>query len=139
MDTPCKGKKFGHNFPVTGGYCLNCGISQKELSKEPRLKKLKEVLGPPFKPVRGIHSEIHALAKDISEYCKEPKKFALYLGVIKRIGKDRAYQIFSEIKQSKKIKYPAKLFMYLSKNKKSPQRRTLKAASRRGAGTKNKN
>lgn len=71
------------------------------------------------KPVRGMHSEIHALAKDISEYCGEPKKFALYLGIIKRIGKNRAYQIFSEIKQSKNIKSSAKLFMFLSKSKKS--------------------
>lgn len=107
MNAVCKGKKFGHNFPVAGGHCLNCGISQKELSEELKPKKL-----------RGIHSEIHALAKDISEYCKEPKKFALYLGIIKRIGKNRTYQIFSEIKQSKTIKSPAKIFMYLSKNKK---------------------
>jgi len=70
-----------------------------------------------LKPIRGMHSEIHAIAKDISEYCKEPKKFALYLGVIKRIGKNRAYRIFSEIKHSKDIKSRAKLFMYLSKNK----------------------
>jgi hypothetical protein len=76
---------------------------------------IKEALKSQLKPVRGIHSEIHALAKDISEYCREPKKFALYLGIIKRIGKNRAYQIFSEIKQSKDIKSPAKLFMYLSK------------------------
>lgn len=71
----------------------------------------------PIKPTRGIYSEIHAIAKDISEYCKEPKKFALYLGVIKRIGKNRAYQILSEMKQSKDIESRAKLFMYLSKNK----------------------
>jgi len=73
-----------------------------------------------LKPVRGIHSEIHALAKDISEYCGEPKKFALYLGVIKRIGKNRAYQIFSEIKLAKNIKSRAKMFMYLSKGKHAP-------------------
>jgi len=79
----------------------------------------KESIKSRFKPVRGMHSEIHALAKDISEYCGEPKKFALYLGVIKRIGKDRAYQIFSEIKQSKNIKSSAKLFMFLSKSKKN--------------------
>ncbi len=79
-------------------------------------KKIKEILESAFQPMRGIHSEIHALAKDISEYCKEPKKFALYLGIIKRIGKDRAYQIFSETKQSKNIKSPAKIFMFLSKN-----------------------
>lgn len=91
------------------------------MNEESGFKKLKEVLEPSFKPTRGIHSEIHALAKDISEYCKEPKKFALYLGVIKRIGKDRAYQIFSEIKQSKNVKSPAKLFMFLSRTKKSPE------------------
>ena len=80
-------------------------------------KKLKEVLEAPLKPVKGMHSELHALAKDISEYCKEPKKFALYLGVIKRTGKDRTYQIFSEIKHSKNVKSSAKLFMFLSKTK----------------------
>lgn len=80
-------------------------------------KKLGEALKSQIKPARGIHSEIHALAKDISEYCKEPKKFALYLGIIKRIGKNRAYQIFSEIKQLKTIKSPGKMFLYLSKNK----------------------
>jgi len=79
-----------------------------------------------FKPVRGIHSEIHALAKDISEYCGEPEKFALYLGIIKRIGKDRAYRIFSEIKQSKDIESKAKIFMYMSSQKyesKNPTRK----------------
>ena len=80
----------------------------------------KESIKSRFKPVRGMHSEIHALTKDISEYCGEPKKFALYLGIIKRIGKNRAYQIFSEIKQSKNIKSSARLFMFLSKTKKSP-------------------
>ena len=119
MDAPCKGKKFGHNFPIVGGPCLNCGINQKELSKGPKPKKLKEALDQMPEPAKGIHSEIHALAKDISEYCKEPKKFALYLGIIKRIGKNRAYQIFSEIKQSKIIKSRAKIFMYLSKDKKT--------------------
>jgi len=88
------------------------------MQKESDFKKLKEVVGPLSKSVRGIHSEIHAMAKDISEYCEEPKKFALYLGIIKRIGKDRAYKIFSEIKQLRKIKSPAKLFMFLSRNKK---------------------
>ncbi|HOZ16561.1 MAG TPA: hypothetical protein PLF70_01530 [Candidatus Portnoybacteria bacterium] len=76
------------------------------------------------KPIHGIHSEIHAIAKDISEYCNEPKKFALYLGVIKRIGKNRAYQIFSEMKQLKDIESRAKLFMYLSKDKKDKKNET---------------
>jgi len=70
-----------------------------------------------------IHSEEHLLAKDISEYCGEPKKFAMYLGVIKRIGKQRSYEIFSEIKNSRiKPKTPGKLFMY-----KSAKSRTVKS------------
>jgi len=118
MDAPCKGKKFGHNFPVVGGTCLYCGISQNELSKKFKPKKLKDALKKPPDPARGIHSAIHALAKDISEFCNEPKKFALYLGIIKRIGKNRAHQIFAEMKQSKTIKSRAKIFMYLSRDKK---------------------
>lgn len=68
-------------------------------------------------PARGIHSEKHALAKEISEYCSEPKKFAMYLGVIKNIGLPRAYKIFAEIRQSKNIKDRGKLFLYLSSYK----------------------
>ncbi len=69
-----------------------------------------------IKPLKGIHSEMHLLAKDISEYCREPKKFAMYLGVIKRIGLHHAYKIFSEIKQQElKAKHPGKLFMFKSK------------------------
>jgi hypothetical protein len=45
-----------------------------------------------------IHSEEHLIADDISKYCGEPKRFNLYLGIILRIGKHRAYQIFSELK-----------------------------------------
>ncbi len=87
------------------------------MKKEFGPKNIKKILksAPNLKPMKGIHSEIHALAKEISEYCNEPKKFALYLGIIKRIGKKRAYQIFSQIKRSKDIKTPAKLFMFLSK------------------------
>lgn len=65
-------------------------------------------------PERGIHSEMHALAKEISETFGEPKKFAMYLGVIKNIGLKNAYQIFSKIKHSKNVKTPGKLFIYES-------------------------
>ncbi len=78
----------------------------------------------PKKPERGIYSEMHALAKDVSEYFGEPKKFAMYLGIIKNIGLRRAYQIFAEIKETAKgkgrnIKTPGKLFVYMSAYKKS--------------------
>jgi hypothetical protein len=88
------------------------------MHKESGFRKINEIVGSLPVPARGMHSGIHLLAKDISEYCNEPKKFALYLGIIKRIGENRAYQIFSEIKQSKNVKTPGKLFMFLSKAKK---------------------
>lgn len=108
-DVPCYGKKLGHNFKVDGGYCSQCGIGQDELSKQ--FQKIEYFVK---KPERGIHSEAHALAKEISEYCGEPKKFAMYLGIIKNVGLPRAYRIFAELKQAKEIKTPGKLFLYLS-------------------------
>lgn len=69
------------------------------------------------KPERGIHGPMHALAKEISEYCGEPKEFAMYLGVIKNIGLTKAYRIFSEMKQSPNVTTRGKLFLYKSKYK----------------------
>jgi hypothetical protein len=130
MDASCKGKKFGHNFAFVGGPCLNCGINQSKLSKEFKPKKINETIKKPSDPAKGIHSAIHALAKDISEYCEEPKKFALYLGIIKRIGREKAYQIFSEIKQLKTIDSRAKIFMYLSRNKENKNDSTNRKRSK---------
>ena len=84
---------------------ISSGLAK--ISKE--LSKIKEK-----KPERGIHSQMHALAKEISETFGEPKKFAMYLGIIKNIGLKRAYQTFSKIKQSKNVKTPGKLFVYES-------------------------
>jgi len=75
-------------------------------------KELGEIKGK--KPERGIHSQMHALAKEISETFGEPKKFAMYLGIVKNIGLRRAYQLFSKIKQSKNVKTPGRLFVYES-------------------------
>jgi len=63
---------------------------------------------------KNIHSEIHYWADVISSHFGERKKFAMYLGVIRRIGVDRAKQIFAEIKQSN-VKSPGKLFVWKSK------------------------
>ncbi len=60
---------------------------------------------------KNIHSQIHWLADEVSNFFKEPKKFAMYLGVIKRVGFGKAYQAFQEIKQSN-AKEPQKLFMW---------------------------
>ena len=77
-------------------------------------------------PARGMHSEMHALAKEISEYCGEPKKFAMYLGVIKNLGLRKAYATFAEIKQSKSVKDRGKLFLYLSSSKKPKNNKNKK-------------
>src|SRR3989338_5547285 len=109
----CFGQKLGHDFPKTDGNCSQCGIGQHELNKG--LQKIEY-----FKkqPAKGIHSEAHALAKEISEFCGEPKKFGMYLGVIKNMGLPSAYRVFAELKQGKEIKTPGKLFLYLSTYKK---------------------
>lgn len=86
------------------------------------------------KPEQGMHSEMHALAKEISEYCGEPKKFGMYLGIIKNIGLPRTYQIFAEMKQGKDIKTPGKLFLYLSAYKKKPTGKT-KRKTKNGSRT----
>lgn len=111
---PCYKKKFGHNFAAAGGNCARCGVNQEELSRQfEKIKKYKIK-----DPEKGMHSAIHALAKDVSEYCGEPKKFAMYLGIIKNIGIRKAYRLFSEMKQSRNIATPGKLFVFKSKYKK---------------------
>ena len=69
------------------------------------------------KPEKGIHGPAHALAKELSETFGEPKKFAMYLGIIKNIGLKEGYRLFSKIKSSKNIKSPGKLFVYESTRK----------------------
>ena len=80
---------------------------------EPAIKKV-EFQSIIKRPQRGLHSAKHLLAKEISEYCREPEQFAMYLGIIKNIGLARAHQIFAEMKQSRRVKTPGKLFLYLS-------------------------
>jgi hypothetical protein len=109
----CYNQKFGHDFPVAGGNCTQCGINQNELSS--KFKKVRKSSYKIPEPEKGMHSEIHALAKEISEEFGEPKKFAMYLGIIKNIGVRKAFAIFAEIKQSSSVETPGKLFVYKSK------------------------
>ena len=46
-----------------------------------------------------FNSELQFISGEIAEFCGEPKKLGKYLGIVKHIGKQRAYQIFSELKQ----------------------------------------
>lgn len=62
-----------------------------------------------------IHSQTHLLAKEISEYCGEPKKYGLYLGVLARVGHERGAFLFGKLKDMANVKNPAKMFLFLSK------------------------
>ena len=60
---------------------------------------------------KNIHSEIHYWADVISSTFHERKCFAMYLGIIKRIGVKPAQKIFAEVKESN-AKNPGKLFVW---------------------------
>src|SRR3989344_2439080 len=75
------------------------------------MKKIDIKIAPYLKRKKNIYSEYHIFADEASNYFKEPEKFAMYLGVAKRIGVNMAYSLLSEVKQSK-AKTPEKLFMY---------------------------
>jgi len=72
------------------------------------------------KPNKRMHSEIHALADEISSYFGERQRFAMYLGVIKRVGVSRARAIFSEVKDSD-ARDPHKLFFWKCRKPVRPQ------------------
>jgi hypothetical protein len=89
-------------------------------------KSLKESLGgidrrtdAARKARRTMHSEMHALAKDISEYCGEPRLFAQYLGRIKAVGLGTAYRAFSDLKDGvrrRTVKERGRWWMWRTKN-----------------------
>ena len=67
---------------------------------------------------RTMHSEMHALAKDVSEYCGEPRLFAQYLGRIKSVGLGTAYHAFSDLKDGRRrrsVKEPGRWWMWRTK------------------------
>lgn len=124
----CYGKKFGHNFQ--NGHCLKCAISQLELSRP--AKKIEKIAYIPIRKInKNLHSDIHYVADEISLYFGERKKFGMYLGIIKRIGTDKAWQFFSEIKQNmeeakktgKILENPAKLFVWKTRQVRTKKQR----------------
>ena len=78
------------------------------------MDSIGKIIQPRKERNKNIHSEVHYWADQISTAFGERKKFAMYLGVIKRIGVKEAQRIFSEIKQSK-VSTPGKLFIWKSK------------------------
>jgi len=125
MDAPCKGKKFGHSF-VGNGPCLNgCGITQKELSGAVAPKKMKQISRTATSSkMHGMHSSLHDLARMISEWCHEPKLFAMYLGKVKYIGEAASWTLWAELKQSRApIRNRAALFSSLTTKAEREKRR----------------
>lgn len=78
------------------------------------MDSIGKLIQPRKEKNKNIHSEVHYWADQISTAFGERKKFAMYLGVIKRIGVKEAQKIFSEIKQSN-ASTPGKLFIWKSK------------------------
>lgn len=65
---------------------------------------------------KNIHSEAHYWADVIAREFHERKRFAMYLGIIKRIGLKEAKRIFAEIKESG-ASSPGKLFVWKTARK----------------------
>lgn len=91
------------------------------------IKELKDM-----KPVQGIHSALHLFVDEIrKEYGETAKKgkgsFSYYLGFVKRIGLQRAYQIRAEIK-SGGARAPKKLFWWHI----GQEQKRLKGVNKRG-------
>ena len=114
MTPQCKGEMHGHDFVVANGNCLNCGISQVELS-HPKPKPIAMPKHEPKPLPKGVHTEVHDLAFQFWTYYGKQEKFGLFLGLVTRRGKLWAYAMLSEIKDFEKRKqgqkYPIQYLM----------------------------
>ena len=73
---------------------------------------------PEKKADRYLHSEAHVLADEITTWMGEPKKFGMYLGVIKRMGVARVRAVFADLKSdTRHVENPRKMFMWLISQK----------------------
>lgn len=70
---------------------------------------------PLEKKVVRIHTEAHDLAEQISKAFNEPKKFGMWLGIIKKHGVRKVYQAWAEVRQSKSTRPVLLLMWKLSK------------------------
>jgi hypothetical protein len=86
-------------------------------------KRLKQA-----KPNVKLHSEAHQLADEISTVFGEKPRFAMYLGVIKRVGVPQARRIFQELRQEGKG-HLGKLFMFLCGKKAKERDAAARAAA----------
>lgn len=119
----CYNQRFGHDFPFVGVECLQCGVSQKDLSKTPYdiiLDKEKESIGIDRfeKPNHRLHSPLHGVIDEIrKEYGEENIKkgvgsFGFYLGLLRNVPTHLIWQWRSEIRQSEAVGDLGKLFSW---------------------------
>lgn len=70
-------------------------------------------------PEKNMHTDLHPITKEVWEYCKKDKPFGFYLGIIKRIGVQRAQFILGNMKDRQTPAHtPGKLFVWMAKNNK---------------------
>ena len=114
-----------HNFPMVGGKCLYCDITQLELNAQFKPKpKLKIDVGikrkqTPLQYLVGLIWE----ALDKPKYYEDLKGvskpfFPLLLGLVKRKGMHWGWEMLSMIKEWQRLekgRYPLKLLMWNSK------------------------
>lgn len=77
---------------------------------------------------KNIHSKEHDLAESMTVQFGEPKKFGMYLGIIKRLGFGRALALFKYVQESN-ARRPAALFMSLCKKKSSEETGTTPSST----------
>ena len=68
-------------------------------------------------PDKNMYSDLQLTTKEVWEYCGKDKPFAFYLGVIKRIGTNKARYILGNLKDRvTPAETPGRLFIWLTKN-----------------------
>lgn len=80
------------------------------------MEDISKILGNKIAPKqnKNIHSEVHYWTDVISSAFGERKKFAMYLGLINKIGVTEARRIFAEIQDSH-VTSPGRLFFWKAK------------------------
>lgn len=112
---------------------------KSEHERKPLKKEKGQLPGiemPEVRKEKYIHSPEHALAAEISAFFGERKKFAVYLGVIKRMGMAQARTLFSSIKSDEaNVSSPRKFFMWMSKTEaKEPPPKKPKGPRKKRSG-----
>ncbi len=86
-----------------------------------KITKIASRLSVKPKKDTHLHSPAHLLADELSVKLNDRKHFALYLGLAKKFDQGFLRSILGQVLESKEVKNPGKLFMFLvKKNKYNP-------------------